>query len=447
MKALKLLLATSLLVTASSSAFAQTVIHIGGSTAYRSAVHNAIVHLMTANGGTCHVAFAGTSGLAGANQAVFQGTVAGLSGTTTVETAWNGSITGVAGLVASNQFTFLTAANISTTSPGVATASTQAPSNGTSVFSNFGVTPGPTLTSGAQGTTSVTETVVPDIALSDAFQSSTPFASSNGFAALNDTEVGVIPFTWLKGGAVSTDTDVVNGGYGRLTNITALQAKFLFGQGFVKAQGLTGNPADAYFINLVGRDYDSGTRFDALAEAQSPGTSTITQFGNTAIAVTGSGAGSVIVDNSNVQTSSTLSTKLPASGGYNSGGKLVAALQATGTDASNDFGGYLVTYAGASDADTVLGVTAGGPTGYSPVATLSFNGVNLTKANVQNGTYSFWTYEHFLTKPGVTGAVATFAPILSGQLISTDATVAGYKLSDLPAAVKRTVEGGTISLQ
>ena len=453
MKAIKLLTAASLLATVSTSAFADQTIHIGGSTAFRAAVHNAVVHLMTAGGNTCHVAFNGSS-LAGANQAVFQGTVAGLSGTTTIETAWNGSITGIAGLVVSSEkFAFMLPSNITT---GTATASTQPNNPGTSQFSNFGLLPGPSLATGSSGTTSATETVAPDIALSDAFVSSTPFKSTNGFAAVNDVNVGIIPFTWMKNAALSSDTDFA--GWQRLTNISTLQAKFLFTSGIVSGSDLTGNAADGFIVSLAGRDYDSGTRFDALAEAASAGTTQILQFGDSPAGsgvfklASGSGVTSVVssTPGANVQIQSTLSTTLPANGGFNSGGKLDAAMQATGTDAAPDFGGYVVCYTGASDADTVLGVTSTGgnsaPAGYNTPTALTFNGVSLSKANVANGTYSFWTFEHYLTPTSISGTTATFSTALFNQLKNTDAAVAGYKISDLAPGVSRSVEGGVISL-
>jgi hypothetical protein len=444
MKALKALAlsAVSLLAMLSTSANADTLIHISGSTAYRSAVHNAIANLMTAGGGTCHCAYVGST-IAGANQAVFQGTIstAPSLGTVTVETSWNGSISGIAGMVSpsTHKFTFITAGAISSI--------TVTPSAQSGFTTNFGVLPGAQASaagfSNISGAGSNTETVACDMAFSDSFQSSTPFAASNGYTALTDEHPGVLPFLWMKNAAKTTDTDYANGGWGRLTNITALQAKYLIGAGYGQAVDFTGNTSDTYYVNLAGRDYDSGTRFDALAEAQLAGTAPVTQFGNTAIAVTGSGTGSAIVDNSNSETTSSLSTALPAVGGYNSGGKLVGAMQAIGTDGSNDFGGYIVCYAGASDADTVLGITSGGPTGYVAPTALTFNGVALTKTNVLNGTYSFWTYEHFLTNG--TPAAGSFGALLYSQLLNTDAQVAGYRISDMK--VSRSVEGGLISLQ
>src|SRR5450631_547950 len=81
-----------------SSARADITVHIAGSTAYRAAVHNAIVAVL--NGGTVTAAGINTS-VAGSNQAVFKGTVSGHTelGTVTVETVWTGSISGVNDLV------------------------------------------------------------------------------------------------------------------------------------------------------------------------------------------------------------------------------------------------------------------------------------------------------------------------------------------------------------
>lgn len=437
--------ALSLLAMLGSSARADITIHVTAATYYRSAVTNAIVHLLSQGGGTVKVAYVG-SNLAGSSSAVFQGSVPSSSspslnalGVITVEASYAGSITSLASLVepATIKLTYPTAAAITT---GVATASSQ------TITSNFGLLPGATANvSGITLTGSDSETASSDVAIGDVYQSSTPFSASNGYPAVTDQLVGVSPYTWVKGAALTTDADYTSGGYGRLTNLTSLQAKYLFASGYGVAVDFTGNTSDTYYVNLIGRDYDSGTRFDTIAEAELPGTYPITQFPSLKTNGGTLTPNSTITDNSNTEVTSALSTALPATGGYSSGGTLATALEVPGSDGTNDFGGYLVGYLGASDADTALNVT-GGPSGYLAPKALTYNGVALSKTNVLNGTYSFWTYDHFQTVPSrLSTNTQTFLTALASQLTTTDTQVAGYRLSDLK--VSRSVEGGVITLQ
>jgi hypothetical protein len=449
MKALNVLSAISLLAIGSSSAFADVTLHVTAGTFYRSAVTNAIVHLLSQGGGTVKVAYVGTT-LAGSSQAVFQGSVPASSsaalaalGTITVEASYAGSITSIASLAnqsaSSSKLTYPTAAALGSVT---ATASAQTP-----FASNFGLLPG-ALASGSGITLngSNSEVSSPDVAIEDVFQSSSPFSSANGFTALTDQLVGVAPYTWVKNAALTSDPDYVSGGYGRLKNLTSLQAKAIFTEGLVTGSDLTDNSGDQFTVSLAGRDYDAGTRFDTIAEAESSPFTPITQFGVINSSPAAGGPNATIVNGHNVQVQSALSATLPASGGYSSGGSLAVALETPGTDTASDFGGYLVSYLGAADADTALNV-AGGPTGYVAPSLLTYDGVVLNKANVLNGTYSFWTYVHFLTIPAnIVGNKQTFITALFNQIYNTDTQVSGYRIGDLATGVSRQTEGGVISL-
>lgn len=65
-------------------------------------------------------------------------------------------------------------------------------------------------------------------------------------------------------------------------------------------------------------------------------------------------------------------------------------------------------------------------TGYVRPQLLTFNGVALTQANVNNGKYQFWEYSHFYI-PGSTPNALESA--LVSDLSTTDAKVSGYLLS------------------
>jgi hypothetical protein len=77
------------------------------------------------------------------------------------------------------------------------------------------------------------------------------------------------------------------------------------------------------------------------------------------------------------------------------------------------------------------------PATYVRPSLLTFNGVSPSQANINNGKYQFWEYEHFF----IAGASATpnsFESSLQTQLIGTDARVAGYLLTTMNNAAGTT---------
>src|SRR5271170_1614848 len=128
----KFFVAAYALATIASSAQADVTIHITGSTAYRSAVHNALAHILSSP----TAAYVG-SNLAGANQAVFKGTISGITGNVYVETVWNGSISGQNALVNNpTTLAWISPSNI----PG--SGATVIPDGQTGFYTNFGLTAG-----------------------------------------------------------------------------------------------------------------------------------------------------------------------------------------------------------------------------------------------------------------------------------------------------------------
>ena len=100
----KMVALTALALVTTSVAQASVIFRLSGSTAYRAAVNNAIPHILTG----CTGNYIG-SNVAGANDIAFQGTLAGVTGTVTVECHWSGSITGVVALSnpSANKYNFL----------------------------------------------------------------------------------------------------------------------------------------------------------------------------------------------------------------------------------------------------------------------------------------------------------------------------------------------------
>ena len=93
----------------------------------------------------------------------------------------------------------------------------------------------------------------------------------------------------------------------------------------------------------------------------------------------------------------------------------------------------LLAYFGKNDAN---GVNGGNNN-------LTYNGVAYTDANIQEGKYSFWGYEHLVYRSTLTGNAKTVADQLASQIKTTDATVSGLLLPTMH--VSRTTEGAVIT--
>lgn len=485
----KLILATgALLAMLAPSAHAQVTapvtIHINGSTAYRAAVHEAIVQILTSP----TAAFLSGKTLATSNQAVFQGTINGQ--TVVFETDWTGSISGIINTAnataPSGSTSWLAPSNITGVHP--AAPGTQTLSGGGAFYTNFDLNAGPGGGDPCAATPTYDTASAPDVCLSDAFQSSTPQAAlttlsgvtgstAGNAGSINDGEngevVGVIPFVWLKNAAMTSDTNYAT--WQNLTNITNLQVKYLLASYNAPASFLTGVATDTCPIYLTGRDPDSGTRFSELAETGFGVTGTAHQitFGT----VTGTAPYQQETGTFSKQAVK-LTTASPVAnvGGYSSGGTLCGVLADYGTDTDSSLfagKGYVVGYAGIADADSALapsGLPAAGnsnyPTNYTPSVELGYNGVKESLATINNGTYQGWEYEHFYTLPSSsnpnasntswltvvgnlvgelenTYVVRPGAPAGTGSSNEVTAHVAGYLTSEVTAS--KNAEGGVIT--
>jgi len=209
-----------------SSAGAQTIVDLVGSSAGRSAVHNNIVSLL---GGNANVTYAydGTSGQpTRATRAIYRGTYNGNS--YIIRTYWEGSVNGVRDVQQQIQQTELIDLSVTGSLGGVFVAS-------------------PTKAPASAETT-------PEIGFSDVFGTSTRFT-----APTTEDEVAIIPFKWYRN--VGSDAGV--------TNMTPLLVQQLFGSlGELPVSMWTGN-ADDQGITVfgIGRNDQSGTRITAMAES------------------------------------------------------------------------------------------------------------------------------------------------------------------------------------
>lgn len=387
MKTFKLSMVALVAVACASVAQAQTTVRITGSTAYRGNTHNAIRNIYDPG---VQFGFTGAS-FTGAAQAYFSGNIGGSP--VIIKTSWSGSEGGIQTVAGSVAIGFLP--------------------NSTTIAPNPGQSGATVCTSGGGCDVSV-----PDVAMSDSFQSSSAFFGLyRGVTYPTLTEspnspVGIVPFKWVANKLAPAG----------LTNIDSQLARSLFGAGTLPLALFTGNNADeGSTVIATGRDPDSGTRLTALAEGGLGPQASVKQWqplnaGGTLITT---GGGSI-----------TKFAPWPAStingipvalfnGGYASGGQLGAAM---GNTAPAGFS--VVTYLGVSDADT--NINANG------VVELKYNGVLLGNVGgnynsataLTEGDYTFWGYEHLYYRAATGGtAVGTVADTLANQLKNTDAQV------------------------
>lgn len=482
MRAFKTLLAGFALLAFASFADAQTVIRLTGSTAFRSATHNAIRNLYTAN---LTYGYIGAS-FTGAGKAIFKGDI-GANTDVTIKTSWSGAVDGQLGVVSGDT-------TIKYLEDGGTVLSAALTNGGTS---------GLTDNSAAAG-------VATDVAMLDHFQSTTPFKAP-AFPNLTITPVGVIAFKWFvnrgqtsasvnvdtssgsnvgtvadtatlsvgmtisgnanipanaKIGAIldSTTFTIVKNSDGTAQNATATAAgvattfvtpapisnmttqiaQALYGNGSVSLATITGNPADnTQLVWALGRDAGSGTRLQAHQESGVGYNSQVVQFQPTVSG--GAMTANVLATNSgSVLPAIAALHPNPGDGGYSSGGTIGTVMtNATTTPLDTDglphgaptgatAMGYFISYAGISDAAVAINGGA---------KELTWHGVPYSEAAVQEGRYTFWGYEALSYLASLTGTKKTVADALATQIITVDAP--SPKLSTMKCI--RSADGGVVT--
>ena len=381
-----------LALTATSVVRAQTVIHITGSTAFRNATVTAITHILKPG---FTYGYSGTS-FTGANQAIFTGSTITNNIPVIIKTSWSGSVAGVQ--TVSQKLPISTW--LTNTTPQSTTGTPSAPA-------------------------SYDPPTIPDVAMSDGVQATTPFPTP----VLTAQNVGVVNFKWVRN----------NGAPAALTNLTQNLAQTLWLNGSLPLALFTGSPTDeGSLVFALGRDPDSGTRKTAFAESGIGVFSAVVQYypTNASGAVISRTAAGPITGHKLVpaQTINGIFFDV-GQGGYASGGDVAAAMGATGSQAA--IGGFYLSYLGIADATKAIA---------SGAAELTWNGVAFSDTAVQEGQYTFWAYEQ-LDYRGDYGAVdangKTVADLLGAQIKNVDAALAGELLSTM--RVTRPVEGGLIA--
>ena len=375
-----------------SSASAQTTdITITGATAFRSATLQAIYDAYDSVGnlGTdffvCHSASGNTtSNLTGSNQAVFKGTFPGITGTTYIRTAFNGSTEGLNAIAGNNNPAFLTQAAVNSATSSI-----------------------------LGGVTTPTETIRPKFSFSDVYQSTSP-VDNEVLNPVGSSAVGIVTFCMIANEGAPSD----------LTNVTIQQARALWTNGIQPLSIFTGDPTDTSYVFATGRNDGSGTRAAYLTEwsfgvanlvnqyiATSTGaTGTITKI--TAVPANGLGTGNFTT--SGVANASTLwgNTNV-GNGGYSSSSSLRTLMGLTSANVTVYDGEsqtpvienqpiQLITWL--SSADSLVAATAGAKIlGYNGVLVTPITSVGsylssgFSEADfkkIATGAYSPWSYQH-----------------------------------------------------
>ena len=456
MKLLKTLTVALLAAASVGSASAATIIHVVGSTAFRTGTTIALIDSLagtTAGGGagsTTVYGAASTSNLSSAGVQIFANGTIGSGGTATiiVETYWTGSLAGVVDLVAqSSTSTFFDETN----------ANVIAAVNGDTINTStyLANTPSVGLSLATSGNTHTSSTI--EMAMSDAvkttvskelgtgatfatgfssigsFTSISALATACGGSSITDAGtssyaqgagvVAIVPFQWAIGKITGGSTFSDGSSFTIPTNINGQVARQLLTAGYVPQAFFTGlnKMADTQnFFFFTGRNEDSGTRIGYLMEPQ---------FGVTANPVQWAvGDGSTTTTGTTLYPITALNTELAivwnraGHSGYAGGSNVASALKiaengsvtfASGQQPSDATGNcYFISSLGITDAASITGGTL-----------LSYNGVAYSPAAVQNGTYTHWEFEHCYRLTSASTAVKNFVNNTADNLFATDADV------------------------
>jgi hypothetical protein len=192
--------------------------------------------------------------------------------------------------------------------------------------------------------------------------------------------LAVVPFSFLKGYEKTPDT-----AWNDVNNVTTAQINQVY-SGPIPVSYVTGVSADSSDqVAITGRNLSSGTRVNALLTSQYGITTPVDQWAyqpnyNTP---------GVIAAGTSYATAGPLIEI--GNDGFNSSGVAAAQLNFDGTGS----GTVLVEPLAVPDAASAHAPTAGGAATY-----LSYNGVYESDSAVENGSYTFWGYEHLFGTVG-----------------------------------------------
>jgi len=375
MNTYKAILAAALGLASVSLASATQYVYITGSTAARGAVVNALAAGVGQDATPSAVIYTGSAASTGS----YQEFVTSIGGNATIiKTAWSGSEAGILDVSSSTQ-TELFLLDPSTGSVPASGAINPAPA-----------TPNANYYSA--------QTV--NAALAD----NSPLASKNPTTTATFKLAGVVvPFVFVKNQGAGLTT-LGESDYSAFSNLTSDQFKVLAAGG--DYLGLfTGNPADqATFVYLAGRDDNSGTRVNVLAETGVGVKTSLSQ---------------VILANG-VLTPAAYTDEGQASSGTLAKSLIDTTSPTVQTDSIQGTSGFnVVSYLGVPDAVTAEAAPIN-------AIQLTYNGVAYSATAVENGTYAFWGYEFVGWKAGS----ATYIQNLVNTLANTSTGVGSSAYND-----------------
>lgn len=387
----KSLLTLGVLFASATFASSQTVYNITGATAFRAAANQAIISLL-GGAGVTEYAYTGTSGINGTNRAVFKGSIGGAP--VTVRASWSGSTQGLLDLADQNSIQFLKSSVTTST--------------------------GGTVNAGAAGDF---ETAIARFSFSDVDK----LLSSRPNSAIQGEGVGVVPFIFIAG----------EGAPAGITNMTDQLHAALWSTGELPASMFTGNPANEGFTILAtGRNNGSGTRAAVLAETQYGAFTNVVQFNQT---FSGDRLTGVLTG------SPTLFA--PGGNGGNSSNSGVRDLVTRPASSAFAGGNYaFVSYLTVSDAVAATGYNqiTGTSSGGEGARALTYNGVRYSEENVNNGSYTLWSYQQLYRAADSNGAEDTFFTNLKNNIDGILTPDLGLPTSELK--VERTGgDGGPVA--
>lgn len=434
----KLIIAAAATVLGIDAAQADTVIHITGSTAFRSGTITAIQNLIGA--GNFKAAYGSTSGgsTTASNRAVIQGPISSVpaAGIVTFKCSWSGSTGGIK----------TTVQNIPvTTWPSI----TNLPGTNTTV----GI-PDASLNYALDTATFPGETALSDVTMEDTTQAATGFTT----ATLVETRVGVVPFEWVAN----------NGSPATLDNITPLQIQAAISGGTALSL-FTGIPGDvSQIVYVLGRNFDSGTRLVALTNAGLSPFSTVQHIRANVTGTAGT-AGSSINSIQLYPEETVLGQNfLIGNSGYSSGGTIADIFATPGSQTAETvtgipgaeqvlFGpGHLIACLGRSDAARACKTNV---IATNTAHRLKFNGVQIWNGStfnpdgtpvggynddlVKEGTYTLWEFQNLAYRQSYSGNGKAVADKLAIEIKDNVPASSGIKLIDMH--VTKAVEGGVVT--
>lgn len=443
MKLKHVLAAGALVVLSSGAAYSQTVIRIVASNGDRTATQTAISNILnpgwTFRGVNGNATSATLSTATGANFGAWNGTYGSSPATPVViKVSFSGALAGISAIAGNTDQRFVV-------TDGTGSGAVPNPLTGTTLGTDY-------------------EIGKADFGFSTNFQATSPF---NGlyegvtYSPIVQENVGVSPLGFYASPGFPAAG----------ANITTQLAQLLYTNGSVPLALFTGDFTSDLnkIVYAIGRNTDAGQRFGAYAEVGLGTSTAVRVWSPTYSTAQTTGAGGIIyggVVGSHAlwpaETVSGIFSPL-GSGGFSSGAILAQHLTATlGSDAykgkyfdedtetdqflfPNATAGYYVGYVTPGDAaNRILGGNGVVPLADRGIA-LSYNGVALTNANVQNGKYTAWLYNRII-KPqsGLTGTKLTFANALRDRIKNFDAPSGGGLFDDATFKVRRTTDGGLV---